>query len=96
MKKHDLLKSDTSIIRVLDIRPDKVLMIDCIKRNMPVWVKPSVLASCPVCSIEALNEATWMYTKKVDKQGKKVDKKEKRKGCPNDRKKESSKVHRRV
>ena len=66
MKKHDLLKSDTSIIRILDIQPDKVLIIDCIKRTMPVWVEPSALDSYSVCSIEALNEATDYAVPAVD------------------------------
>jgi len=66
MKKNDLLKSATSIIRALDIQPDKVLMIDCIKRTMPVWVEPSVLDSYSVCSIEALNEATGYTISSMD------------------------------
>ena len=66
MKKHDLLKSDTGIIRVLDIQPDKVLIIDCIKQNMPVWVEPSALDSYSVCSIEALNDATGYTAPSVD------------------------------
>lgn len=66
MKKHDLLKSDAGIVRALDIQPDKVLTIDCIKRTMPVWVAPSVLASYSVCSIEALNEATGYAVPSVD------------------------------
>ena len=66
MKKHDLLKADTTIIRVLDIQPDKVLMIDCIKRTMPVWVNPSELESYSVCSIEALNEAMGYTVPAVD------------------------------
>jgi len=66
MKKYNLLKSDTSIIRVLDIQPDKVLIIDCIKRAMPVWVEPSVLDSYDLCSIEALNEATGFTVPSVD------------------------------
>lgn len=66
MKKHDLLKSDTGIIRVLDIQPDKILILDCIKRTMPVWVQPSEVDSYSTCSIEALNEATGYTVPSVD------------------------------
>ena len=66
MKKHDLLKADAAIVRVLDIQPDKILIIDCIKRTMPVWVEPSVLDSYSVCSIEALNEAAGFTALSVD------------------------------
>ena len=38
MKKYDLLRSGDSIIRVLEIQDDSILMIDCIKHSMPVWV----------------------------------------------------------
>lgn len=39
MKKFDLLRKDDRIIRVLEMKPDRVLVIDCIKRTMPVWVE---------------------------------------------------------
>ena len=37
MNKNDLIKTDNTIFRVLAVK-DKVLVIDCIKRTMPVWV----------------------------------------------------------
>lgn len=57
MKKHDLLKDGNNIIRALEIRPDKILMIDCIKKTMPVWVASSALNSFIGCTCEALYEA---------------------------------------
>lgn len=38
MKKYDLLRSGDNIIRVLDIQDDRILMIECIKKTMPVWM----------------------------------------------------------
>lgn len=35
--KNQLLQNDTQLIRVLDIEADRVFIIDCIKRTMPVW-----------------------------------------------------------
>jgi len=58
MKKHDLLKNGNNIIRVLDVKPDKILMIDCIKRTMPIWVESSALDSFSGCTDAVLNQAT--------------------------------------
>lgn len=58
MKKHDLLKDGNNIIRVLEIQLDKILIIDCIKKTMPVWVESSALDSFSRCTGEVLNEAT--------------------------------------
>ena len=66
MKKHDLLKDGNSIIRVLEIKPDKILVIDCIKRTMPVWVESSTLNSFSDCTNEVLNEATNFTVPAVD------------------------------
>ena len=33
-----LLKNDNQIIRVLQTRDDKALVIDCEKRTMPMWI----------------------------------------------------------
>ena len=49
MKKYELLKSGDSIVRILEIRDDKVLVIDCIKRTMPVWVESAVLKIYTEC-----------------------------------------------
>lgn len=38
MKKNDLFAMDSVIYRVLDIQQDKLLVIDCIKMNMPKWI----------------------------------------------------------
>jgi len=48
MKKYELLQSGDSIIRVLEIQ-DKILIIDCIKQTMPVWVEPTALDSFSPC-----------------------------------------------
>ncbi|WP_196599611.1 Mu transposase C-terminal domain-containing protein [Pectinatus frisingensis] len=58
MKKHDLLKDGNNIIRVLEIQPDKIFMIDCVKKTMPVWVESSVLDSFIGCTDEVLSQTT--------------------------------------
>ena len=58
MKKHDLLKDGNNIIRVLEIRPDKILIIDCIKKTMPIWVESSALDAFSACTDEILSQTT--------------------------------------
>lgn len=58
MKKYDLLKSGNNIIRVLEIKNDTILIIDCIKKTMPVWVEFSAFESFIECTDEILNETT--------------------------------------
>ncbi len=58
MKKHNLLTDGNRIIRVLEIKPDKILVIDCIKKTMPVWVDSLTMESFSGCNDEVLNEAT--------------------------------------
>lgn len=69
MKKHDLLKDGNKIIRVLEIQPDMILMIDCIKRTMPVWVNPLALDSFSVCTDEVLIQTTNFTVTAIDALG---------------------------
>lgn len=66
MKKYDLLRSGDSIIRVLEIQPDRVLVIDCIKMTMPVWVEPAVLESYSECTCDKLSKVTGVIPAEVD------------------------------
>ena len=58
MKKYDLLRSGDSIIRVLEVQSDRVLVIDCIKRTMPVWMELDALESYSECTNGELSEIT--------------------------------------
>ena len=58
MKKYDLLRAGENIIRVLEVQGDRVLVIDCIKRKMPVWVDTVELESCSECTSGELSEVT--------------------------------------
>ncbi len=65
MRKYELLQSGESIIRVLEIQ-DKILIIDCIKQSMPVWVEPSALGSFSPCPDTVLMEVTGVVLSDVD------------------------------
>lgn len=54
--KNDLYFMDDSIVRVLEVREDKVLVIDCIRRTMPQWKDIVSLAGWEKCSEEKLYE----------------------------------------
>ncbi len=66
MKKHDLLKDGNNIIRVLEIQPDKILIIDCVKKTMAIWVKSSALDSFFVCTDEVLIQTTNFVITVID------------------------------
>ena len=66
MKKYDLLRSGENIIRVLEVRGDRVLVIDCIKRTIPVWVGLDALESYSECTSGDLSAATGVVVVGVD------------------------------
>lgn len=55
MQKNDLYFKDDLIIRVLDVKEDRALMIDCIRRTMPqskICCCFSERGNCSSCSID--------------------------------------------
>ena len=66
MKKYDLLRSGDFVIRVLEIRDDRILVIDCIKRTMPVWVEKVELESYAKATSGELFKATGVTLADVD------------------------------
>ena len=66
MKKYDLLRSDDSIIRILEVQSGRVLVIDCIRRTMPVWVESEVLESYSECTSDELSKVTGFIVADVD------------------------------
>lgn len=66
MKKYDLFRQSDSIIRVLEIRADRILIIDCIKRTMPVWVEITALDSYSACTDSELSEVTGLVPTDIE------------------------------
>ena len=54
MQKNSLYRTGNTIVRVLDIQEDKVLVIDCIKRTMPRWMKTVACSVEKECTYEEL------------------------------------------
>lgn len=58
MEKKQLIKFDNSIYRVLSIQNEEVLLIDCIKRNMPKWKNISEIGKYIACDEKELLQTT--------------------------------------
>lgn len=56
--KNQLLQNDNQLVRVLDSTTDKVFIIDCIKKTMPVWTDAESLKDYLPCSEDTLQEIT--------------------------------------
>ena len=64
--KNDLYFKDNSIVRVLEVREDKALVIDCVRRTMPQWKDIVSLAGWDQCSQETLYEITGVDLPEID------------------------------
>lgn len=58
MQKNELYRNNNSIIRVLEIKNNAVLVIDCINKTMPQWIGISFFEDWIKCSDETLHEIT--------------------------------------
>lgn len=66
MKKNSLLKYEGGIIRILDIRSESVLIIDCIKRTMPKWISRELLVNYQIITEEELQQHTKIHLPNED------------------------------
>lgn len=58
MQKNELLKCGDSIIRILEIKDDAALTVDCIRKAMPKWVQQAELSLYTSCTGQELASAT--------------------------------------
>ena len=63
MKKNDLLSDGTDIIRVLDYSADKILIIDCRKRQMPHWIRSEDIQNFEAAEPNGIMSVTEMNIK---------------------------------
>lgn len=73
--KNQLLQNDTQLIRVLDIEADRVFVIDCIKKTMPVWKDIEAINEYVPCSEDTLQKITDTFIidlDNVDSEGRKT------------------------
>lgn len=67
MQKNDLLRRDNTILRVLAVREDAVLVINCSKLTMPKWLPKTELTVFESCTEEELSAATGVVVCTLDK-----------------------------
>ena len=63
--KNSLMKKDESIIRILDVKDDKVFVIDCIKLTMPDWYEKSAFDGFEKCPEEVISEPKDLNSKRI-------------------------------
>ena len=66
MKKNELYFNDTSIVRVLAIRENKALIIDCVRRIMPQWEDISSFGGWEIGTQELLCKLTNIEVPEID------------------------------
>jgi len=66
MKKNSLLKSGEKILRVLEVKNEKVFVIDCVKRTMPYWVIVDSLSGYEECAESELIQRTGVVIPDID------------------------------
>lgn len=58
LQKNQLLQRDSQFVRILEFNGDKVFIIDCGKKTMPVWTDVEALKDYVPCSEESLQKST--------------------------------------
>ena len=66
MQKNELYSKDNSIIRVLEEKEDKILVIHCIRIKMPQWKEISYLDGWEQCSQETLYDIANIEVAEID------------------------------
>ena len=66
MNKNDLLRQGGNFIRVIEMDGKSPLIIDCIKKTMPVWVKLEQLEGYSKCTTKELCQATGFSISDID------------------------------
>lgn len=57
IQKNDVVTDDKgTVLRVLEIKDNVLLVVDCFKKRMPYWISNEELAECHQCEIPVLNE----------------------------------------
>lgn len=67
MKKNSLWKSGEQIVRVLELKNEKVFVIDCVKRTMPYWVMVDSLSGYEECIESEMLQRTGAVIPDIEK-----------------------------
>lgn len=75
MQKNDLIIFNCCIHRILNFEGAKILVIDCEKRTMPIWVSDSLLYNCKECTIEELQKQSGVTISNIEQLSMRAQKK---------------------
>ncbi len=57
-ERNGLVKNKNTILRILEIKSDMLLLIDCVRKNFPGWVEKNILAEFEKCPEDELYKIT--------------------------------------
>lgn len=57
-ERNGLVKNKNTILRILEIKSDMLLVIDCVRKNFPGWVEKNILAEFEKCPEDELYKIT--------------------------------------
>lgn len=57
-ERNGLVKNKNTILRILEIKSDMLLVIDCVRKNSPRWVEKNILAGFEKCPEDELYKIT--------------------------------------
>ena len=66
MQKNSLLQNAETVIRILDIKENKALIIDCVRLTVPKWLEISALSDYTVCTEAELSVKTNIAPLPID------------------------------
>lgn len=66
MKKNSLWKSREQMVRVLELKKEKVFVIDCVKRAMPYWVITDSLSGYEECTESEMLQETGVVIPDIE------------------------------
>ena len=66
MLKNELLKRDNDIVRLLEIKNDESLIVNCTKKSVPQWISTTELDGYEKCSINNLSNITGIFPLPLD------------------------------
>ena len=66
MQKNELIRIKNIILRVLDVKEDSILVIDCIKRTMPKWIPVNTILDYDFCSESELSSVSGVNLADVE------------------------------
>lgn len=66
MQKNELLRNGDTIVRILDVKEDSILIVDCIRQTMPKWLAIDATVQCQPATEADLHEISNVELFNID------------------------------